>query len=62
MKANWPANTCILCGGGLRRETPFYICKVCGEKFESDEVGFSMDMPANPYRGDIEQQKIRHEK
>jgi len=56
-KPTWPANTCLLCGGELIRKTPFYICKECGEKFEPDEVGFTLDMPANPYRKDKQQTK-----
>jgi hypothetical protein len=55
-------NTCLHCGGDLKRKTPFYFCKVCGEKFEPEEVGFTMDIPANPYRGDKQQQKKRYEK
>ncbi len=51
-KATWAANICLHCGGELKRKSPFYICKVCGEKFEPDEVGFTLDMSPNPYRGD----------
>lgn len=57
VKPNLMVNTCLLCGGELKRETPFYRCKECGEKYDPDEVGFTLDMPANPYRGDKPQKK-----
>jgi len=52
MKATWPANVCVYCGGDLKRKGPYYICIECGEKWLPEEAGFTNDMPPNPYRGD----------
>ena len=57
IEPNAPVHVCLLCGGSLKRKSPFYICTECGEKFDPDEVGFSLDTPPNPCRGDQERKQ-----